>query len=76
MKAAVYSPIALFRFAVHDADWPLAATLAHAMSDSRTARRGLEAALAASDRLETPSLLGLRTLALVLRSLARGRGQR
>ncbi len=68
MTSTVHSPFILFRFAVRESDWALAALLAQALAGSSKSRRRLELELrrAGAPRGEAPSLLGLRVLARLL----------
>lgn len=76
MTSVLHSPFAVFRFAVREADWPLAALLAQALAGSYEGRRRVELELrrAGAQRAEAPSLLALRVLARLLAALRRGGG--
>jgi len=74
MNPAVDQPLLLFRFAIRERDWPLAGALAEALWGSARARARLEAELgrARPTATSTPSLLSLRALAALIRSLRPG----
>lgn len=71
MNPALQAPIALFRFALRESDWPLAARLATALVRSQHSRKALETELARPRRADKrlPSLLALRSLGLLLPSI-------
>lgn len=77
MNPAIRSPYLLFRFAIRERDWPLAALLARALTRSKCGRRRLERELERSRHPSqpAPSLVGLRVLAELLRSIGRGSGR-
>lgn len=77
MNPALHSAYVLFRFAVRERDWPLAALLAGALARSERGRHRLERELERSRRPGDPgpSLVGLRVLAELLRSFGRGRAR-
>ena len=62
------SPFTLFRFALRERDWPLAALLADTLARSDAGRRRLDRELEQARRRDRPlpSLLGLRVLAQLL----------
>jgi hypothetical protein len=78
MNRALHSPFAVFRFALRERDWPLAAALARALGESERGRRRLEAELAHAPSLgrgRPPSVLALEVLGRLLRTLGPRRGR-
>ena len=73
MNPALHSPFPLFRFAVRERDWPLAAALARTLLRSEGSRGRLELELERSSSPEgRPSLFALEVLGRILRTV---RGQ-
>lgn len=78
MRERNRDPIAVFRFAVRERDWPLAGLLAGTMGHEPATRARLECELrrAAPTEEDTPSLGALRALGRLLRVLAHRRRER
>ena len=74
MTTSIRNPFALFRFAVRENDWTLAALLAHALGGSRAGRRRLDIELTRvrEHGEPAPTLFGLRVLARLIRFYRRG----
>lgn len=78
MMNRLRDPIAVFRFALRERDWPLAGLLAGSLGRDLSLRPRLERELRSSapDRAGGPGSLGaLRTLGLLIRLLGRERGR-
>ena len=78
MRKHLRDPIALFRFALRERDWPLAGLLAGSLGRDVALRPRLEREVRASaaDRADGPTSLGaLRTLGALIRLLRSDRGR-
>ncbi|MGH2952182.1 MAG: hypothetical protein ACRDKX_09075 [Solirubrobacterales bacterium] len=73
MTSTIHSPFVLFRFAVREGDWALAALIARALSGSARGRRRLERELELSRGSDdpAPSLSALRIVGRLLRVFGR-----
>lgn len=71
-----HRPLMLFRFAIRERDWPLAAALAEALRGSPAAHARIERELEQADPASSPppSMSALRALAALLKTLRPGRG--